>query len=79
MNLEYVRMHVICRVNQAEYATRIPMAAPQEYVNTYPTRRVAGEIEVCLRPGLAFTRYCFISDISEQRSGGALENKAREG
>jgi len=55
------------------------MAAPQEYVNTYPTRRVAGEIEVCLRPGLAFTRYCFISDISEQRSGGALENKAREG
>ena len=40
MNLEYVRIHVICRVNQAEYASRIPMAAPQEYVNTYSTRRL---------------------------------------
>jgi len=40
MHLEYVRMHVLCRVNQAEYAIRILKAAPQEYVNTYSTRRV---------------------------------------
>ena len=33
INLEYVRIHVICRVNLAEYAIRIPKAAPQEYVN----------------------------------------------
>jgi len=26
IDLEYVRIHVICRVNQAEYAIRIPMA-----------------------------------------------------
>jgi len=41
MKLEYVRVHVICRVNQAEYAIRFPMAAPQEYVNTYLIRRVS--------------------------------------
>jgi len=40
MNLEYVRMHVICRVNQAKYAIRIPMATPQENVNTWSTRRI---------------------------------------
>ena len=40
INLEYVRIHVIYRVHQAEYAILIPMAAPQEYVNTYSTRRV---------------------------------------
>ena len=40
MNLEYVRIDGICRVNQAEYAICIPMAAPQEYVNTYSTRRL---------------------------------------
>jgi len=34
-NLEHVHIHVIYRVDQAEYAIRIPMAAPQEYVNTY--------------------------------------------
>jgi len=39
-NLEYVRIHAICRVYQAEYAIRILMAAPPEYVNTYLTRRV---------------------------------------
>jgi len=38
-NLEYVRIHVICRVDQAEYAIRTPMAAHQEYVNTYSTLR----------------------------------------
>ena len=40
MNLEYVRIHGLRRVNQAEYAIRIPMAAPQEYVSTYSTRRL---------------------------------------
>ena len=45
MNLEYVRSHAICRVNQAEYAIRIPVAAPQEYVNTYSTRRDPGALQ----------------------------------
>ena len=39
INLEYVTICVIRRVNQAGYAIRIPMAAPQEYVNTYSTFR----------------------------------------
>jgi len=39
-NLEYVRFHVIYRVSQADYAIRTPMAAPQEYMNTYSTRRI---------------------------------------
>jgi len=34
-NLEYVRIYVIYRVTQAEYAICILMAASQEYVNTY--------------------------------------------
>ena len=38
-NLEYVRIRVICRVNQAEYAVRIHMACAtgiREYLfNTY--------------------------------------------
>jgi len=38
---EYVRFHGIYRVNQAEYGIRILVAASQEYVNTYSTRRVA--------------------------------------
>ena len=39
-NLEYVHIHVIYRVNQAEYGIRILVAASQEYVNTYSTCRV---------------------------------------
>ena len=39
MNLEYARIPVFRRVNQAEYAIRIPMAVPQDHVNTYSTRR----------------------------------------
>jgi len=35
-----MQIHVICRVNQAEYVIRILVAVPQEYVNTYSTRRV---------------------------------------
>ena len=40
INLEYVRIHDIYRVNQAEYVIRIRVAASQEEVNTYSTRRV---------------------------------------
>ena len=39
VNLEHVRIHVIYKATQAEYAARTPMAAPQEYLNTYSTRR----------------------------------------
>ena len=40
VHLEYVRIHVIYRVNQAEYIIHIRVVAPQEYVNIYSTRRV---------------------------------------
>ena len=36
--LEYVRVHVIYRVDQAEYGILVLVVAPQEYVNTYSTR-----------------------------------------
>jgi len=39
-NLENVHIYVIYRVTQAEYVIRILMAASQEYVNHYSTRRV---------------------------------------
>ena len=35
VHLEYVRIHLIYRVNQAEYVIRILVVAPQEYVNIY--------------------------------------------
>jgi len=38
-NLEYVRVHVLYRAHQSEYVIRILVAASQEYVNTYSTRR----------------------------------------
>jgi len=38
-HLEYVRIHVIYRVNQAEYVIHILVVAPQEYVKLYSTRR----------------------------------------
>jgi len=38
-NLEYVRVYVIHRITQAEYGICLRMAASQEYVNTYSTRR----------------------------------------
>jgi len=61
-NLEYVRAPVIYRGTQAEYGIHILLAASQEYVNTYSTRRV--RVPVCTRAssapwGLAFTRYSF--------------------
>jgi len=40
MNLEYVYVHAICRVNQAKYAIRMLVVAPQEYVDTHSTRRL---------------------------------------
>jgi len=39
INLGYVRVPVIYRVNQAEYVIHIRVAASQEYVNIYSTRR----------------------------------------
>ena len=36
---EYVRVHGIFRVNQAEYVIRILVVASQEYVNIYSSRR----------------------------------------
>jgi len=35
IHLEYVRIHLIYRVNQAEYVFQILVVAPQEYVNIY--------------------------------------------
>jgi len=32
VHLEYVRVHVICRVHQAEYVIHLLVVAPQEYV-----------------------------------------------
>jgi len=52
MNLEYIRIHVICRVNQAEYAIRILWFAAQEYVNTYSTR--GGNTQRALRQKRAY-------------------------
>jgi len=40
IDLGYVRIHVIYRVQQAEYVFRTHVAAPQEYVNTYSTCRL---------------------------------------
>jgi len=42
VHLEYVRIHVIYRVNQAEYVFHIRVVAPQEYVNIYSTCRRVG-------------------------------------
>jgi len=40
INLEYVRMHAMFRVNQAGYGIHIVVAAPRENANTYLTRRL---------------------------------------
>jgi len=42
INLEYVRVPVIFRVNQAEYVIHFLVAASKAYVKTYSTRRVLG-------------------------------------
>jgi len=46
IDLEYARIHAIYRVHQAEYTIRTSMAAPQEYANTYSTRRVLERVPV---------------------------------
>jgi len=38
-DLEYVHIHVIYRAKQVEYGIRILVAASQDYLNTYLTRR----------------------------------------
>ena len=38
-NLEYVRLHVIYRANQAEYGIHILVIVQQKYVNNYSTPR----------------------------------------
>ena len=43
IQLEYVRIHVINRVNQAENGIHIRVVAPQEYVNIYSTRKIDTE------------------------------------
>jgi len=48
-NLECVHIHVRYRANQAEYVIRTLVAASQEYVNAYSTRKVHYEQAlVCL-------------------------------
>jgi len=42
IQFEYICIHVIYRVNQAEYGMHIFVVAPQEYVNIDSTRRVGG-------------------------------------
>jgi len=39
IHLEYVRIHGIYSVDQAEYVIRILVVAPQEYMNIYSTYR----------------------------------------
>ena len=40
IHLDYVRIHVIYRGNQAEHVIHILVVAPQEYVNVYSTRMI---------------------------------------
>ena len=44
INLEFVRVAVIYRVNQAENGIHIRVAASQECVSTYSTRRRTGHL-----------------------------------
>jgi len=50
-----VHIHVAYRVNQAEYGIRIFVAASQEYVNIYSTRREVTRL-VVLRVNRLVTR-----------------------
>jgi len=40
IHLEYIRIHAIYRVNQAEYVIHILVVAPQEYVSINSTHRI---------------------------------------
>jgi len=48
IQLEYVHIHGIYRVHEAEYGIRILVVAPQEYVNIYSTRRCGTVLPVSL-------------------------------
>jgi len=52
IHLEYLRIHVMYTVNQAEYIIHNNVVAPQECVNTYSTRRV----RLCSADGSTHTR-----------------------
>jgi len=60
VHLEYVRIHVVYRVNQAEYVIHILMVAPQEYVNLYSTPRA---------PTRTCRKKIVTADASNTRSG----------
>jgi len=55
IRLEYVRSHVIYRVDQAEYVIHILVVAPPKDVNTYPTRSNSSK---CMQ-NVSFTKKFF--------------------
>jgi len=57
INFEYVQVPVIYRVYQAEYAIHIRVAASQEYVNTYSTRRVVWRMGMAYKGGVGGRAY----------------------
>jgi len=59
-NFEYVHIHVIYRVNQAEYVIYFLLFAPQEYVNTYSTRRLTTHMYEVLFTCLPPERHTYI-------------------
>jgi len=56
-HLEYEHVPVECRVQQPEYSIHILAAAPQEYVNTYSTRRQGTFREGVVALETEFSRY----------------------
>jgi len=52
IHLEYVRIHATYRVNQTEYVIHLLVAAPQEYVNFYSTRRIFS-LPAAMHPSVA--------------------------
>jgi len=64
-HLEYVCIHVIYRVNHAEYGIYILVVAPQEYVYIYSTRRVC---TLSLPSSMAATR----TKLAEARTSGKV-------
>jgi len=67
-------MHSSRTVNQAEYAIRIPVAAPQEYVNTYSTRRpVSRQPRAPVVPAITVPIFPFFTTGMVARVAGKLE------
>jgi len=56
VHLEYVRIHVIYSVHQAEYVVHIRVVAPQEYVNIYSPRRDGTRVQAPLRSTVKIPR-----------------------